>query len=238
MPRKRNPARDKALEIWLKKKGKITPTEIAEQLGVTAKQVREWKCKDKWEDKLPKRGGQRGNRNAAGHGAPKGNTNAQTHGAYSFPRVENWTEEERARLEQMPTEFQPIANQQLKRLLAKQEELERRIAALDDEDEENPALFLDRVTTMKLPNGGEMKYKMESSAFSRRMVLEAELNRVHGRIQKLMDSIRTWEEAQKRMALEREKFTFTKQKTLGQFNMDENGELLEEPEDEDDEIIK
>lgn len=236
MPKKRNPARDEARKLYLQKRGKITPKEIADKLGVTAKQVREWKCRDKWEDQIPRRGGQKGNRNAAGHGAPKGNTNAQTHGAYSFPRIENWTEEDRARLEKTPTEFQPLADQQLKRLLAKQEDLERRIAALDEENEENPALFLDRVTTMELPDGGEMKYRTESTAFSRRMVLEAELNRVHGRIQKLMDSIRAREDIQERLKMDREKFIFAKQKALGEFNMDENGELAEEA--EDDEIIE
>jgi hypothetical protein len=71
--------------------------------------------------------------------------------------------------------------------------------------------------TMTMPVGGKMEYRSESSTFSRRMILEAELNRVHGRVQKLIDSIRAREDQNARMNFEREKFEFSKQKTLGEF---------------------
>lgn len=245
MARQVNPKRAEAKALFLKKKGKITPKEIAEKLGVSAKAVREWKCRDKWETQIPKRGAPKGNKNAVGNsgGAPKGNRNAETHGAYSTPRMEAWTQEERERLEGVLVEFDSLAGEQLKRLLAKQYDLESKISQLKDGTEENEdteeRLYLDRVMTMMMPEGGEMKYRSESSAFSRRMTLEAELNRVQGRIQKLMDSIRAREDAQQRITFEREKFEFAKQKALGEFTVDDNGNLdLSKKESEHDEIIE
>ena len=73
-----------------------------------------------------------------------------------------------------------------------------------------------------------------STAFSRRMVLEAELNRVDGRILKLVDSIKSSENEQQRIELERERLNFQKQKAQGVFNMDDDGQIIDE---DDDEII-
>lgn len=250
MSRQVNPKRAEAKALFLKKKGKITPKEIADLLGIPAKTVREWKCRDKWESKIPKRGAPKGNKNAVGNsgGAPKGNRNAETHGAYSIPRMEAWTQEERERLEGLAVEFDSLAGEQLKRLLAKQYDLERKISKLpdggnNDENDENDGgsepLYLDRVMTMMMPDGGEMKYRSESSAFSRRMTLEAELNRVQGRIQKLMDSIRAREDSQQRISFEREKFEFAKQKALGEFTVDESGKIdLSNAEPDHEEIIE
>jgi uncharacterized protein YjcR len=235
MPKPRDPRRDEAMKIYLKKRGKITPKEIAKKLGVEPKVVRGWKCRDKWESQLPKRGAPKGNKNAAGNkggAAPKGNTNAETHGAYSVPRIESWSQEERDRIMAAKLEFDPLADSQLRLLLAKQHDLERRIAALSQEDEESERLFLDRVMVMQLPGGGEMKYRSESTAFARRMTLEGELNKVHGRVQKLLDSIRAREDSVERMKFERERFEFSRQKALGQFSIDVEEEAAKVDEDE------
>ena len=99
MPRARNPDREKAKEIYLKHKGDITLAQIAEMLGKPRATIGTWKRKDRWDDTLyeilqkngiknielpiKKRGGQPGNKNAVGHGAPKGNKNAEKHGFFS-----------------------------------------------------------------------------------------------------------------------------------------------------------
>lgn len=68
--------------------------EIAEQLDLPAGTIRGWKAKDDWDKRLngalPKdterskqRGGQPGNQNAIGHGAPLRNKNAEKHGFFS-----------------------------------------------------------------------------------------------------------------------------------------------------------
>ena len=93
MARDRSPERDKARQIWLDSGGTMTAREVAEKVGAKPEQVRKWKSLDDWNAALEaqkpprKRGGQPGNKNAAGAGAPMGNKNAETHGAYSAVRV-------------------------------------------------------------------------------------------------------------------------------------------------------
>lgn len=72
MSRSRSPNRDKAFELFIKHKGKISPKEIAAELGEKVTNIRTWKNKDKWESRLPKNKG----------GAPKGNLNNLKHGNY------------------------------------------------------------------------------------------------------------------------------------------------------------
>lgn len=219
---KRSPKRDEAKALYLSKKGKIQAREIAKRLDISPKMVSNWKYRDQWESclkKQKKKGGQPGNKNArnnCGGGAPKNNTNAQTHGAYSYPRIEEWTEEERRQIAELEMVFSDRAEDELRMLWAKQHDLERKIQEIDEE-----ILYLDRLMTMEIPGGKEMKYRSESSGFSRRMVLEGELNRVQGRIAKILDAIRCREDAEKRLEFEREKFQFAKEKTMGVFG---NGE--------------
>ena len=66
-------------------------TEIASQLGIPEGTVRSWKNRYQWDCNVAKkkrnvakpRGGQKRNRNAAGHGAPKQNKNAEKYGFFS-----------------------------------------------------------------------------------------------------------------------------------------------------------
>jgi phage terminase small subunit len=93
--RARNPDRDKAFEIFKEHDGNIELVQIAEMLGRPPGTVRGWKNKDLWEVRLNgtfqkkperskrKKGGQPGNKNAVGHGAPKENKNAEKHGFFS-----------------------------------------------------------------------------------------------------------------------------------------------------------
>lgn len=91
MPRARSPSREKAYKLWLASGKKRLLKDIAAELGVSEEQVRKWKCQDKWEKATllkdeksnitkKKRGGQPGNKNAKGHGAPKRNKNAEKYG--------------------------------------------------------------------------------------------------------------------------------------------------------------
>lgn len=235
--RRRRPERKKALELYIKQKGQISPCEIADKLSISSGQVRKWKCMDKWDEELkkPRRGGQPGNKNATGHGAPHGNVNAETHGAYTVPRIEKWSTDRRVWLDSLTLNFGDNALDQYKRLKAKELDLEQRIFALDQEDEDTP--HIDRLMTMEMPDGGRMKYRTESTAFSRRMQLEAELNRVHGRILKLLDSMRNAEMERQRIRIEREKLQFSKQRALGIFNVNESSTDIA-PEEEDSEEIE
>lgn len=97
MARARNPNRDKAFKIYLDSHGKIKLKDIADQLDIPDSRIRKWKTEDKWDKKIKERsdsgkgalllsdgsekeqkrkpGGQPGNNNAKGHGAPLGNKN-------------------------------------------------------------------------------------------------------------------------------------------------------------------
>ncbi|MFC4389128.1 phage terminase small subunit [Gracilibacillus marinus] len=88
MSRQMSPKRMKALQIWLKSNRKKKLKDIAEELEVSAGQIRKWKSIDKWDD-IPqtvpnKRGAPYRNKNAVGNkgGAPEGNLNALKHGMF------------------------------------------------------------------------------------------------------------------------------------------------------------
>jgi hypothetical protein len=162
MARKRTPLRDKAKAIWLEHGGKITYKKLAELLDSKVKDytLRKWKSEDKWQEELDKkkRGGQRGNNNAAGHGAPKGNDNAETHGAYSRVHLENLSPEEREFIEKLTLDAEENMLRELQLLFAKERSLTGKILKYENE---NPAeLFVDKVVEMLVP-----KSKDEATLF-------------------------------------------------------------------------
>lgn len=66
------------------------------------------------------------------------------------------------------------------------------------------------------------------------MKLETELNKVHGRIIKLLDSIRAYELDNRRLTLEERKYRLMKQKITGEYDIDPGtGEIDDEAEDEE-----
>ncbi|MDF2652792.1 MAG: phage terminase, small subunit, family [Paenibacillus sp.] len=54
MPRKRDPRRDQAFEIWKQHQGNITNRELANELDVPEKTISAWKSRDKWNAVLQK----------------------------------------------------------------------------------------------------------------------------------------------------------------------------------------
>jgi len=249
--RSRNPARDKAKNEWLKSGGKISTKQLAAAHGVSEVQIRKWKSADKWQAELErkKRGGQKGNKNAAGHGAPKGNKNAETHGAYSTVHLENLPPEERAYIEGMTLDAQENMLRELQLLLAKERDLTRRINEYEQADPN--ALYVDRVVEVYTPKadkdkgeGGRKttlkqsaKTVIKASPFDRIMKLESEYNKIHGRIIKLIDSIRAYEIDGKRISLDERKHELSKQRLTGEYNVDpDTGEISDEPSEENGEI--
>lgn len=206
-----------AHRLFLERRGKITPKEIAAQIGTTPEKVRKWKYRGKWEQELtrPHRGGQPGNQNARGKGERKrGNQNAVTHGAYASPRLDRLPPEERERIESIQAEFDGNAVTQLRRLETKRADLEQRIAALRD-GPEDAADLIDRSMTIRFSDGKEARYEFQSSAFSRRMILEEQIDRVDRQIGRLLDSIRNQEAEQRRHELDRERLDLKRQQIEG-----------------------
>lgn len=89
MPRAPDPRVEEAKELFDQGMKLI---DIAKQLSVSEGTVRSWKSRYKWgnatlqkkkRNAAKQRGGQPGNKNAVGHGAPKKNKNAEKHGFFS-----------------------------------------------------------------------------------------------------------------------------------------------------------
>lgn len=301
MARERSPERDKARQLWLDSDGQMSPKEVAEAVGVKPEQVRKWKSVDRWqaalEEQQPKRkrGGQPGNKNAAGAGAPLGNKNAETHGAYSAVRLCDLPDEQRQYIESITLDTETNMLAELQLLIAKEADLQNKISAIEKGSPD--ALFIDRVVEIRVPKGKERLEKQQeklealrrehddllwemdaesgkpptkrqekkletlqreiaelqdttadkereleksgynvsaqtvikASAFERAMKLEAELNKIHGRIIKLLDSIKGYELESRRVRLEERKYNLAKQKLSGAFDIDpDTGEINDE----------
>lgn len=89
MPRAPDPRVEEAKELFDQGMKLI---DIAKQLSISEGTVRSWKSRYKWgnatlqkkkRNAAKHRGGQPGNKNAVGHGAPKKNKNAEKHGFFS-----------------------------------------------------------------------------------------------------------------------------------------------------------
>lgn len=251
--RKKDENREKAKQLFLDSEGLMSNPEIAEALGVDSAKVRKWKCIDKWkealENKPKKKGGQKGNQNAKGHGAPPRNKNAETHGAYSTVYFDELTEEEKTLIESVTLDTADNMLRELQTLIAKENDLKKRINSLNNDD--TGQLYTDKVVEMRTPKkadnedsdpyeeyaGGEgegkkpaldvaMETTIKSSAFERAMKLEAELNKIHGRIIKLLDSIKSYELEQRRISLEEKRYALMKQKIKGEYEVDpDTGEI-------------
>lgn len=245
MARERRPERDLAFELFRKSKGRLEVKEIAKKLNVKAATVSQWKYRDKWEEKLKekRRGGQFGNKNAEGAGAPKGNKNAETHGGYSSIDLNNLPEEDQAYVSNLSLDTETNFKNELQILLAKEKDIRRRLEALDYEPEDK--LYLSRESEMQaVPKpeqleGLEPEERVErisklqptlktitrDSKFERQQKLLVAFDRIHGRIIKLLDSIKTYQLDCKRIELDQQRYELSKEKVKGAFEFDLEDEL-------------
>ena len=253
MGRKRNPERDRSLQRYIESGGTITPDELAAAAGVPKARISKWKSEDKWEEKLKeapkKRGGQRGNKNAGGRTPAKdGNKNAVTHGAYAKAGIEDITPEEAEKIKQalQGGNIQRMQDE-LQSLLVRKAYLEGLLKQYTDPEAEGK-YYVDKIVHMVVPKGIEeqqqeqetggrseklktaMKSIIKASAFDRAMKVEAELNRLHGRIIKQLDSMKSYEMEQQRLQLEERKYNLARQKLTGEIDIDdETEEIIDEP---------
>lgn len=245
MARERRPERDLAFELFRKSKGRLEVKEIAKKLNVKAATVSQWKYRDKWEEKLKekRRGGQFGNKNAEGAGAPKGNKNAETHGGYSSIDLNNLPEEDQAYISNLSLDTETNFKNELQILLAKEKDIRRRLEALDYEPEDK--LYLSRESEMQAVPKPEQLERLEpeerverisklqptlktitrDSKFERQQKLLVAFDRIHGRIIKLLDSIKTYQLDCKRIELDQQRYELSKEKVKGAFEFDLEDEL-------------
>lgn len=243
MPRARSPNRDKAYQLWIKSKKTRLLKDIAAELGVSESQVRKWKNQDNWDKvTLPngngnvtkKRGGQFGNKNAAGnrggHGAPERNTFAEKHGAYSKIYFDTLDDDERELLESVDLDEEQILLCQLQDLTIKARRLKRKIK---EAEEERGGLSLDGVVRERTPTG-EKTTTITTSTFDRIIKLEAELDKTQGRITKVTDTLIKYREERERLNIEKKRLLLIKYKALGIIDSDDIDLGDDESDDDDD----
>ncbi len=239
MARQKDENRKKAMQFFLDSDGLMNNKEIATALNIDSAKVSKWKCIDKWkealENKPKKKGAPRRNKNAKGHGAPRRNKNAEKHGAYSTIYFDELTEDEKVLIESITLNSEDNMLRELQVLIVKEKDLQKRIEAYNNDDVGE--LYIDKSVEIHKPNdkGKEdsthtfnmvMETKVKSSTFERVMKLEAELNKVHGRIIKLLDSIKSYELEKCRIELEKKRYTLLKQKISGEYSVDiDTGEI-------------
>jgi len=259
MGRKRNPERDQSLKRYIDSGGKMTLDELAAAAGVPKARISKWKSEDKWEERLKeapkKKGGQRGNKNAAGRTPKKdGNKNAVTHGAYAKAGVEDIDPEKAKQILAIkPGSSLEKMTEELQSLLVRKAYLEGLLGQYTDPSAEG-TFYADKLVHMTVPKTLEeiqgeqdsgidtgqvkdpegsteklktaMKTIIKSSAFDRAMKVEAELNRLHGRIIKQIDSIKSYEMEERRLSLEERKYQLAKQKLTGEIIVDDETEEI------------
>lgn len=144
MARPRSPNRDKAFQMWVESGKKRQLKDIAVELKVSEEQVRKWKNQDKWDDNkvtLPNmkgnatkknKGGQPGNKNAAGHGGvgPPGNKNAVTTGEFEALLFDCLDEEEHHLVASTPEDKHTLLLQEIQLFTVRERRMLRRIESI------------------------------------------------------------------------------------------------------------
>lgn len=253
MGRPRNPERDNSLQRYLESDGKISTAELAQLAGVPEVRIRKWKSEDNWDEALKnkprKRGGQKGNKNAAGKTpAKKGNKNAVTHGAFAQAGYEDIDPEQAAAIQNIgtPTALSQMM-EELQALYLRKAYLEKLLSEYESDDA--GGFYTDKIVHMIVPKSMEerqqeedcgmgqqhtqdpegsttetyktaMKSVIKSSPFERAMKVEAELNKLHGRIIKQLDSIKAYELEDRRLTLAEKQLELNRQKLTGEFDID------------------
>ena len=223
---KRSEKRDTAKAEYVARRGRgeeVNLRELAEQMGVNYKTLRDWKRIDEWDkDVQPqkkKRGGQPGNKNSAGKknaagshpGAPTGNKNAEKDGAYSAVFLDMLADEEKKLVEKTPLEVRAALEHEMKILKFRENKILSKIA--EYEDAEEGAVYLSAMTEIRGKNNTTMRFS--DSAFKRVQSLQEALYKVQGRIAKVTDSLRAMEEHAARMELERQRLDILRMRASG-----------------------
>ena len=259
--RKRHPMRDEVRKVWLKSGGNTSIRELAEMAGVGESKIRTWKSEDRWAEELGKRhkGAQPGNRNAVGHGAPDGNLNAMTHGAYHVVNPEEIDPGTLEVLEKVSRDTWESHVLSLVKLRGKEAWLEARIREIrgipademipvgvnemvvpkkpGDEDAE-AAAYMQAVEQGNAPMPGDespmqMQYRI-TNKYGRDQALEKlemQLDRVRGRIQKVLDGMRQIDEARWKKEVEEKQYKLAWGKATGEFEVDMDAWEVEDPEE-------
>lgn len=216
---------------------------LASELGITYRLLREWKTEGNWDSGLKgPHGPKMGNQNAKGHknakgcktsGAPKGSHNAEKDGAYSSITFETMTEAERELAENTSTNGKAALEYELRILRVREHRILTKIDEYESQSEEE--LYVTSTTDYQVPSPGgnplEIERRMcnKDSAFNRILKLQEALYRVQGRIATVASSLRAIEEADIKIAIEKERLAIMRMRAIGAIEVDD---VIEEGTDE------
>lgn len=206
MARPRSPNRDKAFQLWLESGKKRQLKDIAVELQVSEEQVRKWKNQDQWDKvTLPNgkgnvtkrnKGGQPGNRNAAGHGGtgPPGNKNAVTTGEFETLLFDCLDDEEKRLVASVPSDKQRLLLQEIQLLTVRERRMLKRIEAIKESVESlasgEPA---DGMTLVSRRYGTEKDKETDLKEYRGKLgqiqAIEEALTRVQARKQRAVESL-------------------------------------------------
>lgn len=195
MGRARDPNRDKAFEIFKKAGGSIDLVEIASQLNLSSGTIRGWKSKDKWDQKLNgtlrknterskrKKGGQPGNQNAAGYGAPEQNKNAVTTGEFETLFFDCLDSDERRLAEAVSLDKEQLLLQEIQLLTVRERRMLKRIENLRQAD------FITVSKKSGIEKGEWTNLSEDRAMLGQIQNIEDALTRVQARKQAAIDSL-------------------------------------------------
>lgn len=236
---------EKARELFLSGRKLI---EISEILDVPEGTVRSWKNRYHWESATlqkknrnvaKKKGGQPGNKNAAGHGGtgPPGNKNAVTTGEFETLLFDCLDPEEKRLAELVPPDKEQLLLQEIRLLTVREYRMMNRIEDLKREDiessepEEDNAKRPSGMTTVKFKSGIEKGkptvLKEDEGVLGQIQRIEDALTRVQARKHAAIDSLHRFGVDDTKLEIELMKLDLVALKLGGQ-----------EPEQEDDGFLE
>lgn len=242
LARPRSPNRDKACQLWLESGKTRQLKDIAAELEVSEEQVRKWKNQDQW-DKVTLqntksnvtkyKGGQLGNKNAAGHGAPKKNKNAAGHGApeknknavttgeFETLLFDCLEPEERQLAQSVPADKEKLLLQEIQLLTVRERRMLKRIENLKQKD----------FTTVKKKQGTEKDkwtdLNEDHATLGQIQNIEDALTRVQARKQAAIDSLHRFGVDDAKLELELMKVELATMKLGGQDTETEDDGFLD-----------
>jgi uncharacterized protein YjcR len=169
MPRKRDPRRDEAFEMFRKANGGIKNRDIAEQLNLPEKTIGSWKSKDKWNQKLNgvlrtterstsnKKGAPKGNQNAVGNrgnsraSPPKKNKNALKTGEYETIFEDLLSDEEKDIYSNLSDDPFFVLSEEIKLLKIRQRRMMQRIKDAEEGLDQEEIERLQQLRKVKEP---------------------------------------------------------------------------------------
>ena len=230
MARAPDPRIEQAKAMYLKGKKLV---EIASQLNLPEGTVRRWKSTHKWDNErsdknsersLKKKGGQPGNKNAAGNsgGAPEQNKNAVTTGEFETLLFDCLDPEERQLAKAVPEDKTQLLLQEIQLLTVRERRMLKRIELLrKSADEKGTAIYGDSgMTVVSRKIGIEKGKKTDLLEYQGKLgqiqSVEDALTRVQARKQRSIEALHKFGYDDARLELETMKIELTALKLGGQ----------------------